>query len=73
MLEDYENLKRIDGVHKVCQAENTVSVTVDKSKDNLNEIITVLLTGGRKMQSMGSHEASLEDVFLALTGKNLKD
>ncbi len=72
-IKDKNRLSQVAGVHKVVKSDDEVAVTVDKSKDNLNEIVTVLLEDGCKMRNMSSREASLEDVFLKLTGKALKD
>lgn len=61
------------GVTKVKIFENTVEITAEKSKDNLNEIIAAIISKGCKIENMSSKEASLETVFLELTGKNLRD
>lgn len=63
----------ISGVTKTEIIENVIKITDVKSKDNLNEIISVIIAMGCKIESMSSKEASLETVFLELTGKNLKD
>lgn len=63
----------IDGVTKFKISENTVLITSEKSKDNLNEIISAIISKGCKIESMSSKEASLETVFLELTGRNLRD
>ncbi|MDP4145531.1 MAG: ABC transporter ATP-binding protein [Bacillota bacterium] len=73
---DNLNLKKfyeINGVKKAAFFENTMEITVDKSKDNLNEIIAEILAKGCKIETMSSKEASLETVFLELTGRNLRD
>ncbi len=63
----------IDGVTKIEITENVIKITAEKSKDNLNEIISTIIANGCKIESMSSNEASLETVFLELTGKNLRD
>lgn len=63
----------IDGVTKVKISENTAHITAEKSKDNLNEILSVIIANGCKIESMNSKEASLETIFLELTGRNLRD
>lgn len=63
----------IKGVKKVKILENTIEVTVEKSKDNLDEIISKILSSKCKIESMNSKEPSLEDVFLELTGRKLRD
>lgn len=63
----------IDGVIKVHLIDDNLQVTVDKSSDNLSEIISVLSNADCKITSMNSKKASLETVFLELTGKSLRD
>lgn len=68
-----EQLYSMEGISRVEVSENTIEVSVAKSKDNLNEIISLITANGRKVESMSSKEASLETVFLELTGRNLRD
>jgi len=63
----------IDGVTKAEISESSVNITTEKSKDNFNEIISEITKTGCKVESMASTEASLETVFLKLTGKKLRD
>lgn len=60
-------------VHKVVYQDRTVSVTVDKRNENLGEMVAAILAARYELQSMESREASLETVFLNLTGKSLRD
>ncbi|GFZ33102.1 ABC transporter ATPase [Clostridium zeae] len=68
-----EELYLIEGIKKVKILENEVYLTSLKSKDNLNEIIAVFLKRNCTIKSMNSKEASLENTFLELTGRNLRD
>ncbi|WP_188540828.1 ABC transporter ATP-binding protein [Paenibacillus segetis] len=68
-----EQLNRISGVTKVKIYDNKVEITSDKSIDNLNEIIAVILGNGCKIENMSSEVASLETTFLELTGRSLRD
>jgi ABC-2 type transport system ATP-binding protein len=63
----------IDGVTKVSISEGMIEIKSLNGKNNLSEIITVLLDNGCKIASMSSQESSLESVFLELTGKKLRD
>lgn len=67
------HLYDIEGVMKVKISENSVDVTVDKSNDNLNDIISAMTANGCKIENMSRKEASLETVFLELTGRTLRD
>lgn len=68
-----EQFTGIEGVTKVNITENEASITMEKSKDNLNEIISSIIEKGCKIENMSSIETSLETVFLELTGKKLRD
>lgn len=63
----------IHGVTKAIISDNMLKITAEKSKDNLNEIISSIIAKDCKIENMSSKEASLETVFLELTGKNLRD
>jgi ABC-type multidrug transport system, ATPase component len=63
----------LQGIKKVEIYEDGVNITSLKSIDNLNEIITVFIKSSCKIASMNTKEASLETIFLELTGKNLRD
>lgn len=63
----------IAGVKKAKISDSTVFITADKSCDNLNEIISSIISKKCKIESMNSTQASLETVFLDLTGRKLKD
>ncbi|MCH5138567.1 ABC transporter ATP-binding protein [Clostridiaceae bacterium UIB06] len=64
---------KIDGVTKVKILKNTLEITMENSKDNINEIIYVITSNNCRIENMGSKKASLETVFLELTGRNLRD
>ncbi|MEC1622210.1 ABC transporter ATP-binding protein [Bacillus mojavensis] len=66
-------LKDIEGVIKVLFIEDELKVTVRKNQDPLGEIIAELSVQGCRILNMSSQEASLETVFLELTGRNLRD
>lgn len=76
-----ENLKNckeeffteIDGVTKVKISEKMIEIKSHNGKNNLSEIIAVLIDNGCKIDSMSTKESSLESVFLELTGKKLRD
>ncbi|MBT2575507.1 ABC transporter ATP-binding protein [Bacillus sp. ISL-51] len=63
----------IEGVTRVDINKETFEVTVEQSKDNLSNIIMALTKQGCKIQNMNSKKASLETVFLELTGRSLRD
>ena len=60
-------------IKSVTYEEQGLTVTVDISNQGLSHIITAILSAGYQIKSMSSKEASLETVFLDLTGKSLRD
>ncbi|WP_213584099.1 ABC transporter ATP-binding protein [Paenibacillus sp. J2TS4] len=68
-----DELYRIDGVKKVYIAENRIRVTTLKGIENLDKIIQFLMNRGFKIINMTSSAASLEMVFLKLTGRTLRN
>lgn len=66
-------LQEIAAVQSVNYQDNIVSATVDRRRENLGDMINAILSAGYKLRGMTSREASLETVFLNLTGKSLRD
>jgi ABC-2 type transport system ATP-binding protein len=70
---DEEKVSDIQGVKKIRSWDNTVEIRIDKLRDPLSEVILAMISNGCRIVNMNSREASLETVFLELTGKNLRD
>lgn len=68
-----ESLKEIHGVTECYQKDNTLTLVLDQSVENLDKIVSKIMASDAKIQSMDMKQASLEDVFLALTGRKLRD
>lgn len=68
-----EVIQSIEGVVETQVRGGGVRIVVEKDRDKLNEIISGIIGNGCRIGSMNSREASLETVFLELTGRNLKD
>ena len=66
-------LNGLTGVKSVVFEKQGITVTVDAHTESLSNVITALLSAGHQIKSMSSKEASLETVFLDLTGKSLRD
>ncbi|MEG7336994.1 ABC transporter ATP-binding protein [Bacillus sp. 0102A] len=71
------NINSIRGINGVTGVdfsdEHQLKVTVRQNQDHLSEIIAELGARGCGILSMNKQEASLETVFLELTGRNLRD
>ncbi len=67
-----ERLRRIDGVKEVAQQGKEIQITSSKGSGNLDRVLTVAKDGGGVV-SVNAEKPNLEDVFLTLTGKRLRD
>lgn len=66
-------LSGLSGIQSVAFEEQGLAITVDTTNENLGNIISAILSAGYQIKAMSSKEASLETVFLDLTGKSLRD
>lgn len=69
-LEEINGLKNVD---TIIYSNNTLLITYKKGKNNLGEIIDYLKDNKIKYSKIFSERPTLNDVFLELTGKELRD
>lgn len=70
-LEDI--LMEVTGVDKVIFSENEYKISTLKSSNLISNIVTVITEHGGEIKNIVNEEPTLESVFLALTGKKLRD
>lgn len=70
---DENQLYKIEGIKKTEIENETLTITTLKSVENLDRIIGMLLNCDIKINNISCQTASLETVFLGLTGKSLRD
>lgn len=63
----------VEGVKAVQMEDDTIEITSLKGVENLDRIIALLANHGEKIRNITSEAASLEMVFLKLTGRKLRD
>ncbi len=63
----------MEGVKAVKIDGSTIEITSLKGVENLDRIIALLSNRGEKIRNITSEAASLEMVFLKLTGRKLRD
>lgn len=68
-----DELYRIAGVKNVDLEGNQIRMSVIKGIDNLDKIISILIGRKIKINNVTNEEASLEVVFLKLTGRTLRN
>ncbi|AAK80874.1 ABC-2 type transport system ATP-binding protein [Clostridium acetobutylicum] len=77
-VEGYEEemdirLKSIEGVRRVKYSSRELDIVIKNSGDSLNAVIEELIKMEVKIKNIKVNSPSLEDVFLSLTGKRLRD
>lgn len=74
LKEKYINeILSFNNVDSVVYSNNNLIITYKKGKDNLAELIDYLKTKKIKYENIFSQRPTLNDVFLELTGKELRD
>ena len=67
------DLKNIKNVYDLNTNLNTVILTYQKGENNIEELIDYLKTNKIKYNRIFAERPTLNDVFLELTGKELRD
>lgn len=66
-------LKEVTGVEKVAFLDNEYKITTLKSSNLISNLVAVISDNGGDIKNIVNEEPSLETVFLALTGKKLRE
>lgn len=67
------DLAALPSVRRVTEAEGRLYLTVDETHRTIPGLIAVLEAAGGELTRLTTHRATLDDVFLALTGRQLRD
>ena len=70
ILEEISNKKEVDYID---YTNNVLTITYKKGKNNIGELIDLFNKKKVKYGSITSSKPTLNDVFLELTGKDLRD
>ena len=68
-----EALKRLRGVQSVRRHGANWILAVDSLAASVPLILSDIERSGAKLQTLTTHQATLEDVFVSLTGRELRD
>ena len=68
-----EALRLVEGVTQIDIRDYAYRFTCSEKKDQLRRILDILVSGGVEITDMAIKEPDLEDIFLTLTGKKLRD
>ncbi|HXI34008.1 MAG TPA: ABC transporter ATP-binding protein, partial [Gemmatimonadales bacterium] len=66
-------LGRLPGVQRVRRDDGRIALTVREVHRALPALLALLQSGGAELSLLTTHHATLEDVFVALTGRHLRD
>jgi ABC-2 type transport system ATP-binding protein len=70
---DAERLRALGGVSRVAVEDGTIRLTVREVHVAVPSLLEELRRSGVDLTRLATHQATLEDVFVALTGRHLRD
>ena len=70
---DLAALQRLDGVKQVAFDAGTLTIGLDDLTRSASAVLQAVSASGASVRHLSSGRANLEDVFLALTGRQLRD
>ena len=70
---DESSMSTLPGVHAVKKRSDGLSLTVEQLHKTLPLLLGHLQKSGRTLTGLSTHHATLEDVFVNLTGRQLRD
>jgi ABC-2 type transport system ATP-binding protein len=70
---DREALRALDGVRDVAESGSSVRLTVAAVHRAIPALLAQLDRTGAQLERLATHHATLEDVFVSLTGRHLRD
>lgn len=70
---DEAGVGALPGVHAVRKRDEGLSLTVEQLHKTLPLLLGHIQTSGRTLTRLATHHATLEDVFVSLTGRQLRD
>ncbi len=65
-------IEKLEGIINLKEKEDILTLTID-SNFKLHNVLTIIEENGINIKKISYEEAKLEDVFLSLTGKTLRD
>ena len=66
-------LTALPGVHRLSRAGGVVSLAVEKLHQTLPALLALAQARGAALTQLSTHQATLEDVFVNLTGRQLRE
>ncbi len=69
----HETLEALPGVQHAVSADGKTALTVERVHQSVPALMRLLESHRATLSELVTHHATLEDVFLALTGRHLRD
>ena len=70
---DEKALAALDGVTQVRREDDLTELTSEELRRTVPALLALLERNGLRLRELGTHSATLEDVFVSLTGRHLRD
>jgi ABC-2 type transport system ATP-binding protein len=70
---DERSLAALPGVEGVANGDGKIRLTVSRIHETVPALMVLLNDRGAMLSELATHHATLEDVFIALTGRHLRD
>jgi ABC-2 type transport system ATP-binding protein len=70
---DHATVEKLPGVHAVRPTPDGLALTVEQLHRALPQLLAHLAKAGHTLTRLSTHHATLEDVFVSLTGRQLRD
>lgn len=67
------SIKEFEGVQELIEDNEKLSVIVDKNNFKLGLFVNMIESHGKNVRKVSFEESTLEEIFLSLTGKTLRD
>ena len=68
-----ETLRNLPGCHGCTPHGNAYQLRVDSLAESVPQLLAAVEKTGAKLLTLSTHEATLEDLFVSLTGRELRD
>jgi ABC-2 type transport system ATP-binding protein len=68
-----ESFRDLPGCHGCAPKAGAWQLRVDSLADAVPQLISIVEKHGAKLVTLSTHEATLEDLFVSLTGRELRD
>ena len=68
-----EDVRAIEGVNEVREEIGALEITVQRTEEVLPRLVTLVRERGGSLTELTVHRPTLEDVFVSLTGRHLRD